>query len=271
MTTLSRDLRICVLVLSSDDEPWRTWSKTQRLILEKLSQGLPVKVFYMFGTGSGMSSLKIQLAASLHLWLRRASLLPGIGQIVSRITWLDFIFRWLANSLDLPSSESDGRIIWEGPENYAFMAQKTISAMALMLEREEKFTHFLRTNNSSVWDFSTMLEFLKTRQGGDLYAGVIGTYGKFSFASGAGILMDRNTAKLVVENRKVLAYQYVDDVTLGEFLFSRKGIDIQKLARVDAPFEAEAMDYGFHYRCKQGDLTVSNMLAVEKYLLKPST
>jgi hypothetical protein len=208
----------------------------------------------------------LRFAAVLHKWLRRFSLIPGASHLISRLPFLRLVFRILLTRLPERAAVSGSSITWEGPEDYAFMAQKTIASFKAVIDHPVQYSHFLRTNNSSVWDFRALYNFVSTLGDDRIYAGVIGRFGKIEFASGAGILMDRASAKSLVNASPDLAYQFVDDVTIGEFFGRDKTQILSKLDRQDAPFREGFVLDAFHFRCKEGDKTVENMEMVARLI-----
>lgn len=260
--TLHSTQRLCVLIISSDEEPWATWSFHQKTIFEKLTAGLPVDFYFIHGKKPVKLPLRLRFAASMHKWLRGISLIPGASQLISKFSFLRYVFRGLLAPLPGGATMNRSSIVWDGPEDYAFIAQKTIASLKAVIENSNKYSHVLRTNNSSVWNFRALLGYISTLGDSRIYAGVKGRFGSIEFASGAGILMDIDTATSIAYASHNLAYQFVDDVTIGEFIGRDKTASLLAMPRQDAPFEDNLEIEAFHFRCKEGDKTVENMFRV---------
>jgi hypothetical protein len=255
-------------VLTSEKPPWNSWSKLQRVMLKKICQGLAVEVFYIVGKNSKVGTLREKTASFLHLWLRRASLIPKASFVIERIKSLKPLFAFLLRHQTDSVSRSGDKLIWAGAEDYAFMASKTVSCINFCLETNPSITHFLRTNNSSIWDFRKLMELLNDLPSQNLYAGIVGNFGRVNFASGAGILMDRGVAEALVANSSDLELQFVDDVTFGKLLHEKLRIPITPLNRQDAPFNDEASPDAYHFRCKEGTTTEHNLKTIGESVVK---
>jgi hypothetical protein len=116
-----------------------------------------------------------------------------------------------------------------GLERYSTVLAKTVDAVAFFLHRRP-YTHVVRTNLSCVWDFSKLLDFLKSLPTTRLYGGIALDMGA---ASGAGILLSRDAAETLIANRRsLLSIDAPDDVAIGTFLRA-VGIPLTVSKRVD--------------------------------------
>lgn len=140
-----------------------------------------------------------------------------------------------------------------GRERYDTILAKTVDALSFLLPRAP-YTHVVRTNLSCVWDFAELIRFLDGQPRTRFYGGIpLGRGG----ASGAGILMSRDIAELLVANRRVLlSIGTADDDDIGEFL-QRANVPLTPSRRVDflslAQYEggrANIPPGTFHYRVK---------------------
>lgn len=141
-----------------------------------------------------------------------------------------------------------------GVERYDTILAKTVDALSFFLRRAP-YTHVVRTNLSSVWDYTKLLEFLDTQPKTRFYGGI--ALGKGG-ASGAGILLSRDVAELLVANRRtLLSIGTADDDDIGTFL-QNVGIPLTISRRVDflslEHYEKAHAQYippnTFHYRMK---------------------
>jgi len=106
---------------------------------------------------------------------------------------------------------------------------KTVEAINWMLKQDGgAYTHVLRTNLSSLWRWSTVVERVTCLPSGKpLVAGVRlmdDTMGPF--VSGAGILLNRQAALLLVQFRSHLDTSLLDDVAIGRLLCSDLGVPV---------------------------------------------
>jgi len=112
------------------------------------------------------------------------------------------------------------------------------------------YTHILRTNLSSVWNFDRLLDFLDTLPRHSLYAGYHGLYkDRIPYISGAGILMTPDVcARLLEREADLRASPYPDDVAIGEVLGLPLGPAIPRtdIPNPTTPIPAD----GIHYRVK---------------------
>lgn len=154
-------------------------------------------------------------------------------------------------------------------ENYVpGIVNKTILSMEALLPRLSEFDYVLRTNLSSFYSFSRLLDFIKTLPTENCYCGShlhipgewIPQFGLTHFVSGAGILISSDLAKMLVREKEsifALNTGLPDDVLLGYF-FQNWGVPIINAQRVDIPtwehwemLQDNIQDTSFHFRAKQ--------------------
>lgn len=160
------------------------------------------------------------------------------------------------NPLVFVPTRTDDTLTMRGRERYDTILAKTVDALAFFLPRKP-YTHVVRTNLSCVWDFSKLIDFLKGVPSTRLYGGIPLSKGG---ASGAGILLSRDVAELLVANRKtLLSIGTIDDEVIGTFLRS-VGIPFTFSRRVDFLSLDHYIEHNdkippdtFQYRVKQQD------------------
>ena len=149
---------------------------------------------------------------------------------------------------------TDTTLMLRGREHYATILAKTVDALAFLLPRKP-YTHVVRTNLSSVWDFSHLLPYLSTCPRQAFYGGMPFAPGA---ACGAGILLSRDVADLLVAQRRtLLALGTHDDMDIGTFLrqfripltISRR-VDFLSLAQYEGSHAINIPSGTFHYRVK---------------------
>jgi len=147
---------------------------------------------------------------------------------------------------------------------------KTIESMKYLLN--EDFNFIFRTNMSSVVDFNKLYNLLKYYDKD--YSGVIGNYNNnIRFASGAGILLSKHMCNFLVNNCRILNYDLIDDVSIGE-LAQNNNITIYPLTRFEAYNyeidisqinEEKIQDY-YHFRCKSNINTSNTIILMDKII-----
>jgi hypothetical protein len=122
-----------------------------------------------------------------------------------------------------------------GIESYGGITRKTIESLQYFFQRGKPYTHVVRTNLSSVWDFKELIAFLETQPKTGLYSGIINNNveNKAPYVSGAGIVMSIDIAQMLVQLRNfVCSVGVSDDVDFGHTL-SGLGISPVHGKRVD--------------------------------------
>lgn len=131
---------------------------------------------------------------------------------------------------------------------------KTVEAISFfLLHRKEVYDYVWRTNLSSVLDVKGLLSFVeKLQDDRGVYGGFIGKEPctNILFASGAGFLMSRDVALDLVENKRLLRYELIDDVAIGGYLEPRYGILPIDRCWVSDDIKNLVLNAGiFHFRC----------------------
>jgi len=145
-------------------------------------------------------------------------------------------------------------IFIKGRESYIpGCLDKTIKSIEYVLKNFE-FDFIFRTNMSSVVDLNILYKLLNK----DIEcSGVIGDCGGQKFVSGAGILISKDTCKLLVDMKSSLNYNVLDDVSIGQFLV-KNNINIKPLTRFDVLnyynnvnlITKDSIHNFYHFRCK---------------------
>lgn len=114
---------------------------------------------------------------------------------------------------------------------------KTILSMEYMLPQTKQadFDYILRTNLSAFFVFPRLLDFLNTCPKKNFYCGANGIYNKITYCSGSGLLLSRDLAELLVEQKTQLKNErFCDDVEIGDF-FANRGIKMACHKRMHFP------------------------------------
>jgi hypothetical protein len=124
---------------------------------------------------------------------------------------------FITHSPTIESTRIEGDTIFvPGEERLDTLLHKTIESIRFCT-RTTQYDFILRTNLSSVWFFKRFLEHLTTIPTHSVYAGFCGWYTEtLTYASGSGILMSLDVAKLLCENSELAyTFPYLDDVAIG--------------------------------------------------------
>ena len=142
---------------------------------------------------------------------------------------------------------------------------KTIKSFEYILNNEN-FDYVIRTNMSSVWDLNKIYNLLLSN---NLYAsGVIGNHYSQLFISGAGMLFNRDICNLIIQNKNLLNYNIIDDVSIGTLL-TKLNINPTALTRFEAynyennlqNINLQEIDNYYHFRCKSSDNMTINIMS----------
>jgi hypothetical protein len=141
----------------------------------------------------------------------------------------------------------EGNTFWlNGKESFPAILTKTIDSIDFFLKKDS-YDFIVRTNLSSLWNFTKLLEYLETLSKEKVYNGVIGVHGNIPFVSGAGFIISPDVATILIQNRKIAeSVKIIDDVDIG-FTLTKLGIKPSPALRNDTMiYDKES----FHYRCK---------------------
>ena len=239
-------VRVLVLVLSVDREPWRsierdgqrtTWAAPSPLDAD-------VPVLYYRGRRTGLARMGVTATTRL---LR----LAGSDHRGSRAAGLrdDFIDRVGQHFSATAATTVDDIVRTRVPETYSMVATKLFVALRHVLSTVE-FDYVLRTNSSTYIDRATLLERCEHLPRSGYWGGFTGEHDGVAFTSGAGTLLSRDVATAAVSID--WNWASIDDVALGGALGSL-GIEPMPLPRpvVASADRVATTDLdAFMWRCK---------------------
>lgn len=170
---------------------------------------------------------------------------------------VDVVFLQYSPLVYAPTRTAD-TLFFRGTERYGSILRKTLDAIAYFLPKAP-YTHVVRTNLSSVWDFPRLIAYLEQQPTTRLYAGFsCGAEGiPWNYVSGAGILLSRDVAELLWTHRqRALSVGAIDDVDIG-YAMQSLGIPQTPAPRVDflsldhyTEHREKIPPETFHYRVK---------------------
>lgn len=146
---------------------------------------------------------------------------------------------------------------------------KTITSIDYLLKHEE-FDYIFRTNMSSVVNLNELYKFIIKNKND--YSGFIGNCNNINYASGAGILLSKKICYMLIENKNLLDYNLIDDVSIGQLF--KKNVNLFPLKRFEAhnyennlnKITNEIIDNNYHFRCKSNINDFNTILIMEKII-----
>lgn len=241
-------VRVLVLVLSVDREPWRsierdgqrsTWASPSPLDND-------VPVLYYRGRRTGLARVGVGAMARL---LR----LAGSNQPHGRAAMLrDRFLRRIGRHYSTSDATTVGDVVrTRVPETYSMVTTKLFVAFRHVLVTEE-FDFLLRTNSSTYIDRGRLLQHVSGLTPTGYWGGFPGESGGIAFTSGAGTLLSRDVVQAAADAVGKWDWSRIDDVALGAVLTSL-GVERRVLDRpvVTSADQVATTDLGaFMWRCK---------------------
>jgi hypothetical protein len=142
-------------------------------------------------------------------------------------TKFDFEFKFLYSDNTILENYiiKNNNIITKCPENYWYsLALKVMSGFDYFVKNN--FDLVFKTNLSTIINFDKFYEYSKQlpKSKKFIYDGFVGSYQDYSFCSGAGMLLNKNSANLVLDNKTKLNESWTDDIFIGFILNKLNGI-----------------------------------------------
>lgn len=266
--------RIALLIIASDREPWRTIQiEAQIPLFLKQSSSLVEPLWCL-----GRSPIEVERAIleKVESRIRRDRYLQILGAATgARPVALDpgkhsRMIDALVGEYESSRVRREGQTLhFDFPDSLATLGHKTLWALQY-LQESSSFSHVMRSNTSSFFDFNGLAMAVESLQTGS-YAGVNINMGRHIIASGAGMLLSRGRVNEFIANKSLWNHGYMDDQALG-VLNARLGFKPpEQLSRFD--FNPKAREAGeiraardekkgiYHWRCKSDDyrLTIQRM------------
>lgn len=259
-------LEIIVLGLATNSEPWNSIFREAQApaFLDQSSDR--IRPYWLLGRkpDANESHLLLQMERNIRndRWLQNLDKASGHrpvkqdpGRNSRRLT--DLIGEYHESRVN----RQGNLLYFDIPESFATIGLKTLWAIRYFLENED-FTHLLRTNTSSFWDFNKFAQHVEGLSISE-YAGYNIKMGRIQVASGAGVLISRSRALHISEKSALWNHDYLDDQALG-VLNSRLGFkppvhmdrfDFNPRRRLTEEVRRSILDHPniFHWRCKSLD------------------
>jgi hypothetical protein len=179
----------------------------------------------------------------------------------------DITVYFLRQREDVVTPYFDGDTIWtRGRECIERVFDKTIDAFKLL---PAAYDFVIRTNLSSVWNFTKLIGFCKTLPRANVFCGVLGNPG----ISGAGMILSPDVVDTLVKYSNDIDRCEWDDVDFGKIaklrsIPSMPGTRCDPRSRNDVEL---CWDLGYHYYLKDmrgGTRNIENELDVMAYLIE---
>lgn len=189
---------------------------------------------------------------------------------------IEFKFLYSDETLSQEYIVDGDKLISKCKENYWFsLLIKVLNGFDYFYNND--FDLVFKTNLSTLINFKKFYEYCeiipKNRQ--YVYDGVVGNYRNFYFCSGAGMLLNKNSVKLILNNKDKVNEEWTDDIFIGYVLNELEHIQPNQggMTRFDivdkfTQFNREDILSNTHIRIKVRenllDIEYSNL--VDKYL-----
>ena len=106
-----------------------------------------------------------------------------------------------------------------GTESYENIITKTLDAFEYF--KHSSYDFIIRSNLSSLWNFTALLTYLQTLPSQGVYSGIIGNYNGLQYVSGAGIIITPDILRILLDYRAhTELIRVIDDVDIGCTLLS---------------------------------------------------
>jgi len=189
---------------------------------------------------------------------------------------------FIESRVDVSTPYMENQTIYtRGEESYQQLIHKTLDALQFCMSTSTHYDYIIRTNLSTVWDFNALYthlqnclkeNYLKER----FYSGQTGVYYNkttrdywFHFVGGMGIIMSKDVATLLLENRGITeSFRDIDDVDIGYTMYTM-GVPIQPVYFCcwDKCIDSAESRSHFFYRMKQeGSNRENEHILIEKLL-----
>lgn len=155
-----------------------------------------------------------------------------------------------------------------GEESLRHILTKTVYAFEHVNILEYDF--IIRTNLSSLWNFTRTYEMLQLLPKENVYAGAFCSYYNVMYASGSGMIFTPDVCKKLLDNKdRLFEINIVDDVDIGSVM-KELNIPLITLPKVDILRPDCTVNDGFHYRVKMiyGDCRMYEYTIMRNLLLK---
>ena len=266
--------KFLVGIMHVTKDPWLSITIDGQLPAWKQTSYRNFSVLYFFGVSNSITTRVNAIIENLR-WARGRYASYGISY------FLMFILRPWSKSIPKHElvDENQSKIRAASlkvtiPELTATMRWKKLSFLNYFLEQSDA-EYVIITTSSSLLNFEPIVEFLRNPKNVDqpIYAGRVLKGYDCEFTSGSFTVMNRESAKLILENRALIPVHVMDDIGFGT-AFMKMGISPSNLESMDfesvsdlGHFSKKTLETIAHFRFKSGPLHSRGDVAIMKELI----
>jgi hypothetical protein len=253
---LKPEKTLAIAIVHSLQEPWLTITLDGQFKTWLKEIPKNVEIIHFHATDN---SKRVKYLDKLNEYLRwrAGSKISRVRNLISKIL-LFSLRNWIpkyskSSAIDFDSSSNVYRVhCWD---MYATMRWKRLAVMKYFLT-ETNLDFLLITTSSSYLRPEILLKRISELDEEWIYAGPLIEDSRCTFVSGAQTILNRNTAKFIIENRRRIPVELLDDLGLGVF-FSKHGIlptslptlNISSLNELNL-FTRDELLHNHHFRLK---------------------
>ena len=240
-------------------DPWLSITRDGQLPAWKHSTYKNFSVVYFFGVANSITSRIDSIIENMR-WVRGRYASYGISYFLMVVLrpWRGTVPNYeLVDSRKSKVEAVSLRVKF--PELTATMRWKKLAFLQYFVEKTDADFVIISTS-SSLLNFEPIVNFLaRTRNSNKaVYAGRILNGYDCDFASGSFTVMNRESARMLLENKSLIPVHVMDDIgfgtafkKIGVIPANLKSIDLDSAAKVEATPEAILKETG-HFRFKSG-------------------
>jgi len=255
-------------------DPWLSIAKDGQIPGWEQSNYKNFSVIYFFGVSNSITSGINSVIENLR-WVRGryASYAISYFLMFSLRPWLNSLPKNKLVGKDRSKIHAAALRV-KIPELTATMRWKKLSFLNYFLEKTDA-EYVIISTSSSLINFKPIVEFIINTTDIDeaIYAGRIHTSYDCDFTSGSFTLMNRRSASLLLESRKLIPVHVMDDIGFGT-AFKKIGLTPKKIESVDfdsmiqlEKVSREELGRIAHFRFKSGPLDSRGDVAIMKQLI----
>jgi hypothetical protein len=149
----------------------------------------------------------------------------------------------------------DNTFYLRGRETYCpGIRDKTLDCFEYIVNNTPAYDFVVRTNLSSLWNFTALIDYIGTLPPVGVYNGIRGVVNGTPFVSGSGFILSMDVVTLLVKNRALVTTNILDDVDIAIAL-QKLGVTITVGSRKDLGSITAVNRYiydksVYHYRMK---------------------
>ncbi len=255
-------------------DPWLSIAQEGQIPAWEQSSYKNFSVIYFFGISNFLTSRINSVVENLR-WVRGRYASYAISYLLmfSLRPWLKSLPKYELVNKDqskVPAPALRVRI----PELTATMRWKKLSFLKYFLEKSDA-EYVIISTVSSLINFEPIVEFISNTKDIDqvIYAGRIHTGYDCDFTSGSFTLMNRRSASLLLQSRRLIPVHVMDDIGFGT-AFKKIGVNPKKIESVDfdsmsqlEKVSREDLGKIAHFRFKSGPLNLRGDVVIMKQLI----